>query len=593
MMKKAYNKILIFCVISLCLTFFTLGCNLFNSDNETIEKRIGVGEIVDCVATKTFPNAVIVSSNEAVIKVISHKYITDPDSRLIYTIQGIKEGSATISIFNENGKKLMDDCKYVVKYEKPVHLGKGNLVSKIEMDKTTAEVYRDDTLITYTVTTSIDVDKLELTQVSHVYQKYFFDDLIRESAREDFKMVLELNKLIIDQSSLTNEIISNENDGTRYCATRVVNENNAIWTVKWDMGDTAVRFVRINAFDTSTNTTQTNYVKLNITYPVITTEDGFGEIIKLFVKYNLTEPLIFKTDSPTPPNYDAEIDTFRNLNNNNFSNRFNDTTIYGGNSVSYITRYSTFRNYSIYDFVDSVTGEKIRTEFFGNRVILCDSSLQGYINTFYEPITDELRAVIAYKNNLEIDENLFPYAHSILENASAVLEEIITDEMTDFEKEKAIYTWMYEKGVKGSTDGWTPITEGVNEQNATKTAYGLLNNYSGDCMAWSSTFYTLCNMAGLDCVVVDVKSTAGGAVETIVNNHRINMIKIDGEYYFVDAFWSWQKTDPSDGTYRYMNMGTEKASMHYTWLTEEKGGPFVCNFENYLVDEQTGELLNK
>ncbi len=593
MMKKTYNKILIFCFLSLCFTFFLVGCSRFDNDNEISEKRVGVGEFMECVAIKTFPNAVIVSSNETVVKVISHKYITEPDARLIYTIQGIKEGSATISIVNENGKKLMDDCKYVVKYEKPVHLGKGNLVSKIEMDKTTAEVYRDDTLITYTVTTSIDVDKLELTQVSHVYQKYFFDDLISESTREDFKMVFELNKLILNQSSLTNEIISNGNDGTRYCATRVVNKNNAIWTVKWDMGDTAVRFVRINAFDTSANITQTNYVKLNITYPVITTEDGFGEIIKLFVKYNLTEPLIFKTDSPTIPNYDAEINTFRNLNNNNFSNRFNDTTIYGGNSVSYISRYSTLRNYSIYDFVDRVTGEKISTEFFGNRVILCDSSSQGYINTFYEPITDELRAVIAYKNNLEIDENLFPYAHSILEKASTVLEEIITDEMTDFEKEKAIYTWMYEKGVKGSTDGWNPITEGVNEQNTTKTAYGLLNNYGGDCMAWSGTFYTLCNMAGLDCVVVDVKSTAGGAVQSIVANHRINMIKIDGEYYFVEAFWSWQKTDPADGSYRYMNMSTEQASMYYTWLTEEKGGPFVCNFENYLVDAQTGELLNK
>ncbi len=591
-MKKVYKKIIILSCMVLSLAFCLTACKLFGGNNEKGKKeRLGVGEVMEYVASIASPNAVIVSSDETVLKIISQKYITSPDVRLIYTVQGLKEGNATVSVVDANGK-TREDCTFTVKYEETMCLGEGNLVDNIEVDKTTAEVYRDDTLITYTITTSSSVDKLELTQVSHRYQKYFFDDLIEEAARTDMKMVYDLNQLVVDEYALTDEIIENTTAGTRYSATRNINGNKAIWTVKWDMGDTAVRFVRINAFDTSSGNIQTNYVKLNITYPVISVENGFSELVKLFVKYNLTEPLMFKTDTLSSPNFSEDIRAFRNLSVN-FSEHFNNTAIYGGNSIEYLTRYSTIIDYSIFDFVDSETSEKLSTEFFGDRILLCDDTLQGLVYSFYEPITDELRAVIAYQNGWEIDEELFPYAYSILEKASAVLDEIITNEMTDFEKEKAIYTWLYEQGMNGLTNNWTPIPEGLDETKVAKTSYGVLNNYGGDCMGWSGTFYTLCNMAGIDCVTVDVKTTAGGATESYLPDHRINMIRLDGEYYFVEAFWSWQKTDASEGTYRYMNLNTEKASMLYSWSTEENGGPFVCNYENFLVNAYTGELLNK
>ncbi len=592
-MKKVYKKIIVLSCMVLSLAFCLTACNLFGGNNEKGKKeRLGVGEVMECVASIASPDAVIVSSDETVLKILSQKYITSPDVRLIYTVQGLKEGNATVSIVDANGKTISEDCTFTVKYEETVRLGEGNLVDNIELDKTKAEVYRDDTLITYTITTSSSVDKLELTQVSHSYQKYFFDDLIEGAARTDMKMVYDLNQLVVDEYALTDEIIENTTAGTRYSATRNINGNKAIWTVKWDMGNTAVRFVRIKAFDTSSGNIQTNYVKLNITYPVISVENGFSELVKLFVKYNLTEPLMFKTDTLSSPNFSEDIRAFRNLNVN-FSEHFNNTAIYGGNSIAYLTNYATIIDYTIFDFIDSETSEKLSTEFFGDRILLCDYPLQGLVYSFYEPITDELRAVIAYQNGWEIDEELFPYAYSILEKASAVLGEIITNEMTDFEKEKAIYTWLYEQGMNGLTNNWTPIPEGLDETKVAKTSYGVLNNYGGDCMGWSGTFYTLCNMAGIDCVTVDVKATAGGATESYLPDHRINMIRLDGEYYFVEAFWSWQKTNASEGTYRYMNLTTEKASILYSWSTEENGGPFVCNYENFLVNAYTGELLNK
>ncbi len=555
------------------------------SNSETI----GVGQVHDAIVQGVGITAV--SSDETVVKLESLN-LHQSGEHSICTVRGLKEGTAIISFIASDGATVLERYEYTVKEEDTVRIGEGALVSDITVDNTTAEIYRDDTLVTYTVTTSSDVDRLEFVQVTHTYQMFFFDEIIAEEAREDKDLVIfELDKLIIDETSLTEALVENEALRTFYSATKTVSGDTATWTVKWDLGDTAVRFIRIKAFDTKTNTEQTNYVKLNFTYPVISNdEEGFTKAVELFVKNNLTAPLLFKLNDGAIE-FSNDYHTIFIGKGTNFLNCFNNTAIYGGNSVEYLAPYSSVMPYNIHDFIDKENGY---TDKFGDKNVLCYYGyLYGYTLGFYYPITDELRAVIAYQNGYEIDEELFPYAHSILERASAVLDEIITDGMTDFEKEKAIYTWMYEQGVNGSTNGWTSIPEGVDEYKVFKTAYGLLNNYGGDCMGWSGTFFTLCNMAGLDCVTVDVKATAGGAAEEFYADHRINMIRLDGEYYFVEAFWSWQKADPSDGTYRYMNMTTEKAAMEYTWLTEEKGGPFVCDHESYLVDEQTGELLNK
>lgn len=103
----------------------------------------------------------------------------------------------------------------------------------------------------------------------------------------------------------------------------------------------------------------------------------------------------------------------------------------------------------------------------------------------------------------------------------------------------------------------------------------------------------LCNMAGLDCTTLDVVAKPGGATENLEVNHRINMIRLDGEYYFVEVFWFYQKTSPEEGDYRYMNMTTAQAEQMYCWATEQAMGPMECSDTSYQVDAQTGELINR
>ena len=565
----------------------------FNPGDYTSSAAIGVGQIVSEAIDSSDRNIIPVISDRTVFEIESVSF-NESGEYSYFDGRGLKEGRVTVAFLSSDGANILSSFEYVVKEEEPVRIGEGKLVSDITVDKTEAEVYRDGTLVTYTVTTSSDVDRLEFVQVAHTYQMFLFDDLIAEEAREDADLVIfELDRLIIDDTVLSDTLVENRALGTLYSAEKTVSGDTATWTVKWDLGYTGVRFIRITALDTETETEQTNYVKLNITYPVLSNDaQGFAEALELYVKSNSTAPMLFKTDDGSKGDFAAGPDLFRGMSKD-FADRFINTVAYGGNSVEYITEYVPVRAYDIHEFVNRNPSV---TELFNGKNVLCDYGyLYGYTLGFYYPISDELRAVIAYKNGWEIDGELFPYAHSILEKASAVLDDIIEDNMTDFEKERAIYSWMYEQGMNGLTNGWAAIPEGVAEHKAIKTAYGLLNGYGGDCMGWSGTFYTLCNMAGIDCVTVDVLTAeVGGADENLEEvDHRINMIRLDGEYYFVEAFWSWQKASADDGAYRYMNMTTEKAATLYSWKSTDNGGPFACDYTGYLVDGQTGELLNK
>lgn len=568
------------------------GCRYPYNSVDLSKVTLGVGQVSEGIVNSDDQELIVLISDGSILQIEDVGFYEN-GGYSTFVCRGLREGTAIVAFLTSDGSEVVQSYEYTVKEEDTVRIGEGELVSGITVDKTTAEVYLDDTLVTYTVTTSADVDRLELVQLTHTYQMFLFDDLIKQEARDDAELVIfELDRLTVDDTTLSDTLVVNKELGTRYSATKTVNGDTATWTVKWDLGYTAVRFIRIKAIDTDTEAEQTNYIKLNITYPVLSNdEQGFIKALELYVRSNSTRPLLFKLDDGSLDDLNYAADLFRGLGTS-FSDRFIDTAVYGGNSVQYLTTYSPVRVYDVYSFMNR---SNTITERFGDKNPLCDYGyFYGSTLGFYYPVGDELRAVIAYRNGYEIDEELFPYAHSILERAGAVLDEIIEEGMTDFEKERAIYTWMYEQGVDGVTNGWTPTPEGVEEYNVSKTAYGLLNHYGGDCMGWSGAFYTLCNMAGLDCVTVDVLSSENGGPKEDLQavDHRINMVRLDGEYYFVEAYWSWQKAEPTDGTYRYMNMTTERAAELYSWASENNGGPIVCESEGYLVDGQTGELLH-
>ncbi len=608
-MKKTFKTLLAICCIALCLAFCLTACGDKNDADVVLE----YGEVFDWAGFQydgSIEDLEFTSSDENVFQVLGAEL---HENGYVYgKLRAFGVGTAMLTVKTADGT-ILEETTVGVQKEKPVYIGKGELCESIALDKTEAEVYKDDTTVTYTVTTTSDVDKIELIQLDQNYNPRYFEALIEYRYYENW--TTEIYKLEIDDTKLVNTLTLDESNGRYYAASKSTKDGKTVWTIKWNLGDTAVRFVQINTIDSDTNTKQENYVRLNIEYPLIDASLGIEHVIKRWVELNLDKPFLYEIDTRTLTDEQMKIylsregvsiysdeefvllgmlqkrsellrDDYKigNIDNQTLYDKlFDASSIYRGNYVSRLNPYGMIVA------LDTTEGAEMLLQSVER--VLVNGAYEARTHMYYYTISDEIRAVIAYENGYEIDAEKFPYAHSILERASAVLDEIITDGMTDFEKEKVIYTWMYEQGLKELT----PTPEGLDEYTAFKTAYGLLNNYGGDCMGWSGTFFTLCNMAGVECSTVDVRAIepgeTGGASSSFEANHRINLVRLDGEYYFVDSHWSYQQGEK--GEYKTLNMTSDVASENYIWIDEEGFGPVPCNYETYLVDAQTGELLNQ
>ena len=123
----------------------------------------------------------------------------------------------------------------------------------------------------------------------------------------------------------------------------------------------------------------------------------------------------------------------------------------------------------------------------------------------------------------------------ILNTAKDVIARETNDAMSAYEKELAIHDWLTHwssfdmsafsrnPGRDGGTDGDTP--------------YGVLIGRSGNCWGYASTFQLLMNMLDIECITVYGTPRNSGA------EHAWNMVKLDGEWYCVDAAWD----DPIGG----------------------------------------------
>ncbi len=116
---------------------------------------------------------------------------------------------------------------------------------------------------------------------------------------------------------------------------------------------------------------------------------------------------------------------------------------------------------------------------------------------------------------------------AIFELASQVLDEALTPDMTDYEKERALYQWVtghgeydqdhYDKLGKMDPDSYNP--------------YGLLHNGKAVCLGFATTFQLLMDMAGVECV------TVVGASRGSTADHAWNMVRLDGKWYCADTTW--------------------------------------------------------
>ncbi len=124
----------------------------------------------------------------------------------------------------------------------------------------------------------------------------------------------------------------------------------------------------------------------------------------------------------------------------------------------------------------------------------------------------------------------------ILQSCRDLLGEIITEEMSDYEKELAVHDWMiawaeYDQAALSSLPGAQPTPDSDNP-------YGFFTGHAAICTGYTSTFQLLMDLLDIECVTVE--GTAYNGTE----DHAWNMVRLDGDWYCVDVTWD----DPVSST---------------------------------------------
>ena len=175
-----------------------------------------------------------------------------------------------------------------------------------------------------------------------------------------------------------------------------------------------------------------------------------------------------------------------------------------------------------------------------------ESSNTDYLtDAFYEAYNQNPLCGIIYSLNYNYSKNalLVEYVldkdstiemqNASIEKACEIIEEIIDSNMTDFEKENAINTYLCENAEYNDEIMDYINSNGTISSNAVLdfansfTPYGVLVENLGVCESYSEAFLLLCQAAGMDAIIETGK--LGGV------NHEWNRVKIDGDWYIMDV----------------------------------------------------------
>ena len=157
---------------------------------------------------------------------------------------------------------------------------------------------------------------------------------------------------------------------------------------------------------------------------------------------------------------------------------------------------------------------------------------EGSVHEIY----DDSKVISAYRNGdgSRLDaEDAF-----VLDKMTEIIDEIITDGMTDYEKEKAVYDWQ-QKWVTYGEEDLNPISAATDNY----TPYGVLRSHNAICVGNATTFKLFMDALNIPCKIIH--STENG-------EHAWNVVQLDGEWYHVDV--TFDGGTASRAGYAYFNV---------------------------------------
>lgn len=123
-------------------------------------------------------------------------------------------------------------------------------------------------------------------------------------------------------------------------------------------------------------------------------------------------------------------------------------------------------------------------------------------------------------------DSLNDFNRKIYDRAVQIIGMIITDDMSDFDKELAVHDWLvnnceYDKKALGVFE-----TYSENSDNP----YGALINGKAICTGYTLSFQMFMDMLEIPCKTIRAAANDG-------DDHAWNMVSLDGEWYYVDVTW--------------------------------------------------------
>lgn len=167
----------------------------------------------------------------------------------------------------------------------------------------------------------------------------------------------------------------------------------------------------------------------------------------------------------------------------------------------------------------------------------------------------------------------------VLEKASQVIDEIITDDMTDYEKELAVHDYII------SETEYDPGMLGVFETPSygSDTPYGTLCEHKAICKGYTTTFQLLMDMLEIECISIYAADEDG-------DNHAWNQVRIGDKYYYVDVTWDDPVPDVKDGMIRHDYFNVSEAEMKKRHIWDSSDMPSADGGEDSYIAHNLYEI---
>ncbi|MGN1002204.1 MAG: transglutaminase domain-containing protein [Oscillospiraceae bacterium] len=137
------------------------------------------------------------------------------------------------------------------------------------------------------------------------------------------------------------------------------------------------------------------------------------------------------------------------------------------------------------------------------------------------------------------DQGLDEKEKALLARCRELFDEHITEGMSDYEKERAMYAWLTEN----VEYDWSHYDPEETTPRDSYEPYGAVMNGKAVCLGYATAFQLFMDLLDVACI------TVVGASFDSTEDHAWNMVCLDGTWYCVDATW-----DAGRGTWSYFNV---------------------------------------